>query len=375
MSRQTKTNNGALKAFALTLAILILAVCVTAAMTQGFTDWNPYGWFDAPAADEQTPESDDPAPEEPTEEPPAVLDANITNSPHIKIAMSPATSSAEDGSEPYTKSVTLTATVMPIDAPDKTVDWSVEWNEAPTYGADPVTDYVTVAPQSDGSNIATVTCLKPFGNDTIIVRVTTRVGGFVAEAEVFYSGTPTNLSIDTASLDFNEDAGWGLSFADVWCGNSYSLDLVLNNEFGQVNENFEPNFNLEVTGVGSFNYTLTKKIGLNGSPQTEQRVCNFTDEPVDASILQNLISVSIDTDLSRLTITPNMSVASYFVHERADGGRSWYEYQFASFADPGKVPYIQIEVNEANTGLSTTLRVQIKSEVSSVSLDQSSIVF
>lgn len=27
-------------------AVLVLAVAVTAAITQGFTEWNPYGWFD-----------------------------------------------------------------------------------------------------------------------------------------------------------------------------------------------------------------------------------------------------------------------------------------------------------------------------------------
>ena len=40
MPKQTKSsNNAALKGFALTLVILILAVCVMAAMTEGFTNW------------------------------------------------------------------------------------------------------------------------------------------------------------------------------------------------------------------------------------------------------------------------------------------------------------------------------------------------
>ena len=50
MPKQTNnsSNNAALKGFALTLVILILAVCVMAAMTEGFSNWNPYGWFDKP---------------------------------------------------------------------------------------------------------------------------------------------------------------------------------------------------------------------------------------------------------------------------------------------------------------------------------------
>ena len=27
--------------------VILLAVAVTAAITQGFTNWNPWGWFDA----------------------------------------------------------------------------------------------------------------------------------------------------------------------------------------------------------------------------------------------------------------------------------------------------------------------------------------
>ena len=27
------------------IAVVVLAVAVTAAITQGFTEWNPYGWF------------------------------------------------------------------------------------------------------------------------------------------------------------------------------------------------------------------------------------------------------------------------------------------------------------------------------------------
>ena len=84
MPKQTNnsSNNAALKGFALTLVILILAVCVMAAMTEGFSNWNPYGWFDKPAEEQQTPEGDDPAPEQPTEEP-APIEATITNSEHV----------------------------------------------------------------------------------------------------------------------------------------------------------------------------------------------------------------------------------------------------------------------------------------------------
>lgn len=38
---------GTLKTVAVVLAFLLLGTAVTACMTQGFKDWNPYGWFDS----------------------------------------------------------------------------------------------------------------------------------------------------------------------------------------------------------------------------------------------------------------------------------------------------------------------------------------
>lgn len=172
MPKQTNnsSNNAALKGFALTLVILILAVCVMAAMTEGFSNWNPYGWFDKPAEEQQTPEGDDPAPEQPTEEPGGMV-TDVQNSSLMTLSAVAATTAAE-GAE---SSTTLTATVAPGDATNKLVDWEVyfanpesEWASGKT-----LSDYVTLTPTSDGSTTANVDCLQPFG-EQIIVKVTSR---------------------------------------------------------------------------------------------------------------------------------------------------------------------------------------------------------
>lgn len=371
MSKQKSSNSGAFRAFVLTLVILILAVAVTAAMTQGFTNWNPYGWFDELNTEEtDAPETDAPETDAPETETPAI-ESEIQNSAHVKLAMSAATTSAEGS-----KSVTLTATVLPADAPDKSVDWSVEWNVAPTYGENPVTDYVTVTPQSDGSNVATVTCLQGFGTDTITVTVTTRVGNYSANCELSYAGLPTSLDIAVNGADTSLDEGWGLDLVKVYCGTTYSWALNLDNELHYVGENFEPTYSYSVAGVGSFNYNYTKKIGLSGTPTTEQKVCNFSpDSPVDMGILEDLVTVSLDTETATLSVTPKMTVASYYIKEYFDSHRSWEEYQFASYTDSSKVPYIQVTVTENNTGLSASVKLQLNSVVTGVSLDSSSIVF
>lgn len=57
--------NAMLKTFIVTLAVLVLAVCVMAAMTEGFTNWNPYGWLGDAEEETVTPGGDPEVPDEP----------------------------------------------------------------------------------------------------------------------------------------------------------------------------------------------------------------------------------------------------------------------------------------------------------------------
>lgn len=82
----------------------------------------------------------------------------------------------------------LTATIVPENATDKTVDWAIAWAVPPQHSGgtigdeDPgsvwamgktVTDYVTVTPTSDGALTANLECLKDFGAQ-VKVTVTSR---------------------------------------------------------------------------------------------------------------------------------------------------------------------------------------------------------
>ena len=71
----------------------------------------------------------------------------------------------------------IEAYVVPENANNREVDFSVAWGEGAQRSAEPVTDYVTVTPESDGSRVATVACIKGFGDDIILITVTTRDGG------------------------------------------------------------------------------------------------------------------------------------------------------------------------------------------------------
>lgn len=360
MPKQTKSsNNTALKGFALTLVILILAVCVMAAMTEGFTNWNPYGWFDKEPAVEQQPDGEE------TGEESAPIDTTITNSEHVMLAMSMATTAAEDG---YTKSVTLTATVMPEDAPDKSVDWSIAWNEAPTYGDNPVTDYVTVTPQSDGSNVATVTCLQPFGTDTIIVTVTTRKGGYTASASITYAGLPTTVSLNTEGYSSEYDSAWGVDIFNLECGSTHEFSVVLDNGFHSIGENFTPNYEITIGAQGSVNIYEQTDVGNTTTAKTLTEINATTKK----SILDTIVDITIENGVVK--INPIMALSAYNYIHRVDR-YTRYNYTFAGYADSSKIPYITVTVQETNTGLTSTFAFRNMSAVQSVSLSESTIAF
>ena len=101
--------------------------------------------------------------------------------------------------------VRIQAYVTPDDAVNKEVDFSVAWGNAPTHGSEDVTDYLTVTPDSDGSTMATVSCKKSFGDDTIIITVTTREGGYTATCTVTFTGIASGIEItsSTATKEIN----------------------------------------------------------------------------------------------------------------------------------------------------------------------------
>lgn len=89
----------------------------------------------------------------------------------------------------------IVATVLPEDAYDKSVDWSVSWSNN-NSGLGAVEEYLIVTPKSDGSCEAVVECLKGFDTATIAITATTRYGGHTASVEASYSGQMVNFNFD-----------------------------------------------------------------------------------------------------------------------------------------------------------------------------------
>lgn len=159
--------NDKIKWIAMLVCIAILAVFVMAANTNGFTNFNPYGWFGTKQAatdhlsDKSENETDN-------------CGFEVHNTSLMKLsvartaAATPVTTSVSNG-------VTLTATLLPATAVNKAVDWSVEFTEPSSTWAKGKTasDYVSVTPTADGALTATVSAKKAFGAQ-IKITVTSR---------------------------------------------------------------------------------------------------------------------------------------------------------------------------------------------------------
>lgn len=104
-----------------------------------------------------------------------------------------------------TTSVKVQASVEPYNAENNKVDFTAAWKDAPTSYTENVSDYVTVRQESDGSQTATITCLKPFTAYNIVITVTTRDGGYTAECLCTFSGKATSLELSVDGKELRSD--------------------------------------------------------------------------------------------------------------------------------------------------------------------------
>ena len=153
--------------------------------------------------------------------------------------------------------VRIEAYVVLENANNREVDFSVAWDEGAQRSAEPVTDYVTVTPETDGSRVATVVCIKGFGDDIILITVTTRDGGFQATCTVTFEGTPNSLK-----FMYNNTEYTSTSEITVQANAEYSIGLQLEGEFGEVGEKFGDFEVVSVTMQGKFN---AKREGVNNA--------------------------------------------------------------------------------------------------------------
>lgn len=388
----TKKNNS-FNFIVIFVAIILLAVSVTAALTNGFTNANPFGWLDFETEDV----SGDVSSGGITDEEGNSLSAGEVYDLPSQLNFSAAALAKQDTGMDFVE-VLLQATVLPVDATNKKVDWSAVWVDG--SDSSDLSEYLTVTPESDGSTIASVRCYKAF-DKKINVIVTTRDGGFTAVCVVSYVGeNPSSLNIvfDGVTLD---DGVYVLSpYSTV------TAQLKLSDLSGDLSYNTDLNFVVTTDYVPStatddvylVNYKWNKWSGyslntnedfLSYNGSSEQLIHDSVNLSVegyiltldvnDYSILYNSESSGDDLFVYERVLTTALANTLYANYDRFESTCPYETLKQLASQNEEKLNnrVITVTVTETNSGLSATFKYRITSgvKVSSVSLDKDVIEY
>lgn len=344
--------NKALSAIVAVLLAIVMCASVVLGVGFGVYGKNTDDWFKKQDADQgqEQPEQ----PEQPSDD----SGENIENTARVSI-LSGATIASEDG----TVSKTLTAVVLPEDAPNKAVDWSIAWADGDSRASENISNYITVTPTSDGALTATVTCKKSFRGSVAYIKVVTREGKFEATSIITFDGIPSSLSVNASGLS----TGSGVDgFQYMVPTNGASLAIDLTNVFGDVGESYYNNLTFTTSASGKITIQNYRSTAAGGA-------WNGTESQITLeSIKDSIFSAKIENN--RLIITPNKTVEGYY--QSVQGGPSgsmmygkFKSYVANSAGSPGVTPYFRISVRCGD--LSKYFNFRIISSVSSVSVTPS----
>lgn len=391
----TKKNNSFLFAVVF-VAIILLAVSVTAALTNGFSNADPFGWLEDLKSGDVNASGDDLS-SGVTDEDGENLESGVLQSMPSQLNFSSqAFAMAQESGASYIE-VMLQATVLPEDATNKAVDWSVAWAD----GSDnsDLSEYLTVTPERDGSTIASVRCYKAF-DKKINVIVTTRDGGFTALCVVSYVGeNPSSLNVifDGVTMD---DGVYVLSpYSTVSAQlklSDISGDLSYTNCNFVVSTDFVPS--TVTDDVSLVNYKWNKWSGyslntdedfLSYNGSSEQLIHDSVNLSVEGDILTldvNDYSIMYDSESSgddlfiyNRVLTTELANTLYANYDRFESTCPYETLKQLASLNEEKLNnrVITVTVTETNSGLSATFKYRITSDVkvSSVSLDKDVIEY
>lgn len=265
-------------------------------------------------------------------------------------------------------SVNVYAVVYPENAPNKKVDWTVEWADA--TNTNDVSDFITVVPESDGSANAVITCYKAFSGE-IIISVITREGRFADSCVVSFIGKPSSLTIVGDNL--NGDSGSFGSYIKIGIGNTCELYAVPSNVFEQVGA--DCSFTYSIKGYGSI---VTKDNTVNTTTDAVTWI-DGTEETVnleDITTVAPWYSSMFDVEMSGNTITikANCTPENYITSQkRVSSSKMENDNKFFKYTDDNW--YYELTITETNSGVSDTIKFRPVQTVTGVSLSMSDYQF
>lgn len=341
--------------------VIFLLLGVISYVSRGFRDWNYTSWFNSQSLEDVSGYT--------------ILDArdiNISadNTPNITFEIfdseEPAFASPLGLAAVAAKSIT--ATIAPDNAANKLVDWSIVWStpESAFASGKAVTEYVNVIPLSNGSLTASVECYQAFADESIIITVTTRDGGFTANCFVTFVGKPDTLNIVD---NFEITTIGGVDYALAGSNRTYSLDITTSNAYNSVKSGYQ-NYSVEVIGYGAIvvcDYNLTPSGNDWQPPESTLQLDGIKSSFVTASIVDGQLQI----------VTKNL-VENYYSSFSGGGNSGTYFDKFKAFdlTDlQGRPYYFLIRVTELNSNIFQEIRLSISSSVTDASISPSSIEF
>lgn len=347
---------------ALVLILAILGGVVAAVVTET----NPKDWFEKPVEEQpETPDEETPLPDE-DETPGADFETNIENSAQVMLAVGAATTAAEGQ---YVEK-TITATVLPESAPDKTVDWFVAWEDGSDTDID---NYVQVIPDADGSCNAAIRCYAAF-EGTIVVTCVTRDGGFTATCNVTFVGVPSEIVFDYKDKELEQEGDvyilpTGKGSLQVWADFSNIFGSVMDDLAVTWKVGFEGDMTVKVSQYNSGAY-----VGTRSFEATDGVIPLLSDITIEGSV-QGSINVIEEGVLSIVTTSDTYFWAT------AKSTVDNCEFNLTSGSVRRNIQvvsasgYITLTAECSEYDIQKTIKIRVDSSVNGVSLSENAIVF
>lgn len=285
--------------------------------------------------------------------------------------------------------VRIEAYVYPESAANKEVDFSVAWGNAPTHGREQVSNYLTVTPDSDGSTTATVSCKKSFGDDTIIITVTTREGGYTATCTVSFTGIASGIEITSSTATKKSTSARG-EYYELGTSKTYTFDIGLTNAFNDAAGNLSVT---EIGGEGNMyfgNGSYNDGGYINFTDMVQKSIGEFADEFItSATISGNTLTVKTGSKILE-NYYSSYGPDEYFItdiyYDRyvvemnddwsiKDSSDTFRNQNAKSNAQNIGSCYFYVTVKDSISGLTETVRLWLVSSVSGVALSQTELEF
>ena len=290
---------------------------------------------------------------------------------------------------PQSVDVRIEAYVYPESAANKAVDFSVAWGNAPTHGSEQMSNYLTVTPDSDGSTTATVSCKKSFGDDTIIITVTTREGGYTATCTVSFTGIASGIEITSSTATKKSTSARG-EYYELGTSKTYTFNIGLTNAFNDAAGNLSVT---EIGGEGNMyfgNGSYNDGGYINFTDMVQKSIGEFADDFItSATISGNTLTVKTGSKILE-NYYSSYGPDEYFItdiyYDRyvvemnddwsiKDSSDTFRNQNAKSNAQNIGSCYFYVTVKDSISGLTETVRLWLVSSVSGVSLSQTELEF